>query len=98
MLFTYCICLSLQFTEECRTDVYPPPASETKVPTFVLNLDLPPEDRWTPLVKDKAADVCMLEHIRRQYGIMSKAAISLTFDLQCKAIAALFFIPYLLPI
>ncbi|XP_072040856.1 acid ceramidase-like [Amphiura filiformis] len=45
------------FTEDCRTDVYPPPSSETKVDTFVLNLDLAPEDRWTPLVKNKTGEM-----------------------------------------
>ena len=32
------------------------------------------------------------------YGIESKAAISLPFNLHCKSIAALFFIPYCRPI
>ena len=31
---------------------------------------------------------------KQQYTIRSKGAISLIFDLHCKAIAALFFIPY----
>ena len=35
---------------------------------------------------------------RRQYGIKDTAAISLTFDLHCKAMAALLFIPYSHPI
>ena len=35
--------------------------------------------------------------IKLLYGIMSKAAISMTFNLQCKAKAALFFIPYRRP-
>ena len=36
--------------------------------------------------------------IRLLYGIKSKAAISLTFDLHCKSIAAVFFIPVCRPI
>ncbi|XP_071787477.1 acid ceramidase-like [Asterias amurensis] len=49
------------FTDKaCRTDVkYPPPStdSETTVPTFVLNLDLDPEERWKPLMKNKSAEL-----------------------------------------
>ena len=33
--------------------------------------------------------------LRLLYGIKSKAAISLTFDLHCEAIAALFFMTYM---
>ena len=36
--------------------------------------------------------------IGQLYAIKTKAAISLTFDLHCKAIAALIFIPYCRPI
>ncbi|XP_022106266.1 acid ceramidase-like isoform X2 [Acanthaster planci] len=42
----------------CRTDVqYPPEDPKAKVPSFVLNLDLSPEERWRPLVKNKSAEV-----------------------------------------
>ena len=38
----------------------------------------------------------MSSNIRLLYGIESKAAICLSFNLHCKAIAVLFFIPYCL--
>ncbi|XP_022084519.1 acid ceramidase-like [Acanthaster planci] len=42
----------------CRTDVqYPPADAKTKVPSFVLNLDMNPEDRWRPLMKNKSAEL-----------------------------------------
>ncbi|XP_071495134.1 acid ceramidase-like [Diadema antillarum] len=45
------------FTDElCNSNAYPPPNCD-KVDTFVLNLDLEPEDRWTELVKPKAREI-----------------------------------------
>lgn len=42
------------FTDkECIKNAYPP-AQERNIGNFILNLDLPPEDRWTPLVKKHA--------------------------------------------
>ena len=42
--------------------------------------------------------VRLYPQIRLLYGIQSKAAISLPFNLHRKAIAALFFVPYCHPI
>ena len=67
--FTYC----LQFTEDCRADMYPPPSTESKVGTFVLNLDLAPEDRWTPLVKNKTTEVINL--ISEMYKSLQKITL-----------------------
>jgi len=38
--------------EPCRKDAYPP-NSNTKIPTMVLNLDLPPQERWAHIVGPK---------------------------------------------
>lgn len=40
------------FKEECITGAYPPAAGR-KIPSYVINLDLPPEQRWNQVVKDK---------------------------------------------
>ena len=37
------------FDEDCVTDAYPP-KENTLVPTYVLNLDLPPQQRWNEIV------------------------------------------------
>ncbi|XP_060074170.1 acid ceramidase-like [Ylistrum balloti] len=44
------------FMEECVNNAYPPPASH-KVPTYVVNLDLPAAQRWTHVVKDKGPQI-----------------------------------------
>ncbi|KAK6168399.1 hypothetical protein SNE40_020941 [Patella caerulea] len=41
------------YKEECVKDAYPPPASRL-VKEYIINLDLPPEERWAELVKEKA--------------------------------------------
>nr|XP_054756069.1 acid ceramidase-like [Lytechinus pictus] len=57
------------FTEDCRTDAYPPPVN-TKVGTYVLNLDQAPEDRWTGLVKPMADKMkIMIQDIKDLVGI-----------------------------
>jgi hypothetical protein len=33
----------------------------TKIPTYVINLDLPPAQRWSQLGKEKAKEVCRAE-------------------------------------
>ncbi|XP_070554170.1 acid ceramidase-like [Ptychodera flava] len=43
------------FTEDCRNDMYPP-KPETKVPTYVVNLDADPKDRWKEVVTDKTEE------------------------------------------
>lgn len=50
MIIIFPTSLIFQFTEDCRSDAYPPPVKD-KVGTYVLNLDQAPEDRWTGLVK-----------------------------------------------
>lgn len=37
---------------KCATEQYPPQDSD-KIPTYVINLDLPPEERWSELMRDK---------------------------------------------
>ncbi|XP_071950236.1 acid ceramidase-like [Antedon mediterranea] len=45
------------YTEDCRTDAYPPSAKDIPVKTYVLNLDLPPQQRWANLAKEKAPQI-----------------------------------------
>uniref|UniRef100_A0A646QE44 Acid ceramidase n=1 Tax=Hemiscolopendra marginata TaxID=943146 RepID=A0A646QE44_9MYRI len=52
------------YTEECVTNAYPP-SSARKVPTYVVNLDLPPEQRWTQLMKDKKEDMFALLNLMK---------------------------------
>ncbi|XP_072318678.1 acid ceramidase [Eucyclogobius newberryi] len=55
------------FTEECRTDMYPPngPTFKGGVGWYTVDLDLPPHRRWTPLITDKKNDlVSMIQVIR----------------------------------
>ena len=58
------------------------------------------EEEKTPKHQQiKVKDCGLYPHIRLTYGIKSKAAINLPFNLHCKSIAALFFIiPYCHPI
>ncbi|XP_072171207.1 acid ceramidase-like [Diadema setosum] len=57
------------FTEDCRTDAYPPPIKD-KVQTYVLNLDMAPEDRWTGLVKSKTDEMNnLIQDIKDLVGI-----------------------------
>ncbi|KAJ8028247.1 Acid ceramidase [Holothuria leucospilota] len=42
------------YTEDCRNGTYPPPSTEEPAETFVLNLDISPDARWSPLIKKKA--------------------------------------------
>ncbi|XP_033742228.1 acid ceramidase-like [Pecten maximus] len=44
------------FTEECVDNAYPPPESR-KVPSYVVNLDLPAAQRWTHVVKNKGPEI-----------------------------------------
>ncbi|XP_012944643.1 acid ceramidase [Aplysia californica] len=43
-------------TVTCEKGLYPPD-SKTKVGTYIINLDLPPEQRWAQLAKDKATEI-----------------------------------------
>ncbi|XP_076321003.1 acid ceramidase-like [Tachypleus tridentatus] len=43
-------------TGNCKTGAYPPESSR-KVPKYVINLDLPPEQRWTKLVAENKQEL-----------------------------------------
>lgn len=45
------------FKETCVTNAYPPSEKSHLVPTYVLNLDLPPTQRWQNLAKDKGSQI-----------------------------------------
>uniref|UniRef100_A0ABM5GIF5 Acid ceramidase n=1 Tax=Pogona vitticeps TaxID=103695 RepID=A0ABM5GIF5_9SAUR len=47
------------FAEECRRQEYPPsgPRFKGKIPTYIINLDLPPSERWTQLAHDKQTEL-----------------------------------------
>ncbi|NWH23477.1 ASAH1 ceramidase, partial [Grus americana] len=49
----------LQYGEECRSKTYPPsgPTFKGNVPTYVINLDLPPSKRWDNLMHDKKTEL-----------------------------------------
>lgn len=44
------------FSEPCRHGLYPPSDSPA-IPTYEVNLDLPPAKRWARLATDKAAEI-----------------------------------------
>uniref|UniRef100_A0A671N7M1 Acid ceramidase n=1 Tax=Sinocyclocheilus anshuiensis TaxID=1608454 RepID=A0A671N7M1_9TELE len=48
-----------QYTEECRSGMYPPngPTFKGDVAWYTVNLDLPPSKRWTDIITDKKNDV-----------------------------------------
>jgi hypothetical protein len=50
LLFQICLIFILKYNETCETTKYPPDQS-TLAPTYVVNLDLPPEQRWVELAK-----------------------------------------------
>ncbi|XP_064637768.1 acid ceramidase-like [Lineus longissimus] len=59
VFLTLFVIVSSQFPpyeEICVHDKYPPPAKD-KVPTEVVNLDLPPIERWQNVMKDKGPAV-----------------------------------------
>ncbi|NWH78734.1 ASAH1 ceramidase, partial [Piaya cayana] len=47
------------YGEECRSKTYPPsgPTFKGNVPTYVINLDLPPSKRWDNLMRDKKTEL-----------------------------------------
>ncbi|XP_030836959.1 acid ceramidase [Strongylocentrotus purpuratus] len=59
------------FTDRnCRTDAYPPQASDA-APKFVFNMDLDPKDRWTELVQPKSANISFLiDDIKSLVGLL----------------------------
>ncbi|XP_061440235.1 acid ceramidase isoform X1 [Rhineura floridana] len=47
------------FAEECKTHEYPPsgPTYKGKIPTYIINLDLPPSERWAQMARDKKVEM-----------------------------------------
>lgn len=55
------------YTEDCRTDMYPPngPTFRAAVDWYTVDLDLPPIKRWTAVITDKKTElVNMMEAIK----------------------------------
>uniref|UniRef100_A0AAX7TGT3 Acid ceramidase n=1 Tax=Astatotilapia calliptera TaxID=8154 RepID=A0AAX7TGT3_ASTCA len=55
------------YTEDCRTDMYPPkgPTFKGAVSWYTVDLDLPPSKRWSAVITDKKTDlVNMIEAIK----------------------------------
>ncbi|MCJ8734127.1 hypothetical protein PDJAM_G00231700 [Pangasius djambal] len=48
--------------EECRTGMYPPkgPTFQSNVTWYTLDLDLPPTQRWTHVIKEKKAELAAM--------------------------------------
>ncbi|XP_017559592.1 N-acylsphingosine amidohydrolase (acid ceramidase) 1a isoform X1 [Pygocentrus nattereri] len=74
-IFIAFICLSSQLScgtaEECRDSMYPPkgPTFKGNVTWYTLNLDLPPSERWTHVIKEKKAElVAMIQAIKDLAG------------------------------
>uniref|UniRef100_A0A3B4GF00 Acid ceramidase n=1 Tax=Pundamilia nyererei TaxID=303518 RepID=A0A3B4GF00_9CICH len=53
----------LQYTEDCRTDMYPPkgPTFKGAVSWYTVDLDLPPSKRWSAVITDKKTDPLMVD-------------------------------------
>ncbi|GAU94255.1 hypothetical protein RvY_06066 [Ramazzottius varieornatus] len=47
------------YTQDCQQGLYPPTdgPAQTVIPTYTINLDLPPERRWVQLARDKARGI-----------------------------------------
>ncbi|KAM9236272.1 acid ceramidase isoform 3-T3 [Leptosomus discolor] len=47
------------YGEECRSKTYPPsgPTFKGNIPTYIINLDLPPSKRWDNLMHDKKTEL-----------------------------------------
>ncbi|KAF4091371.1 hypothetical protein AMELA_G00036130 [Ameiurus melas] len=58
-LFSLFACLH---SEDCRTGMYPPkgPTFQRNVTWYTLNLDLPPNQRWTHVIKEKKAELAAM--------------------------------------
>uniref|UniRef100_A0A8C2ZYY0 Acid ceramidase n=1 Tax=Cyclopterus lumpus TaxID=8103 RepID=A0A8C2ZYY0_CYCLU len=56
----------LQYTEDCRADMYPPkgPTFRGSVSWYTVDLDSPPSKRWTALITDKKTLVNVIQAIR----------------------------------
>uniref|UniRef100_A0A8D0DLD0 Acid ceramidase n=1 Tax=Salvator merianae TaxID=96440 RepID=A0A8D0DLD0_SALMN len=71
------------FAEECRTKEYPPsgPTYKGKIPEYVINLDLPPKERWFKLAHEKRVEIKRL--------IQTMKGMLLAFSHSKKMVAAL---------
>ncbi|XP_056328124.1 N-acylsphingosine amidohydrolase (acid ceramidase) 1a [Danio aesculapii] len=56
-IFIHALCV--QGLEDCRSGMYPPkgPTYRGNVTWYTLNLDLPPSERWTQVIKDKNTEL-----------------------------------------
>ena len=47
------------YGEDCRSKMYPPsgPTFKGNVPTYIINLDLPPSKRWDELIRAKKTEL-----------------------------------------
>uniref|UniRef100_A0A0B7BT65 Acid ceramidase n=1 Tax=Arion vulgaris TaxID=1028688 RepID=A0A0B7BT65_9EUPU len=61
-----CHCYSQSVNVTCQSGKYPPDP-KTQVKSFVINLDLPPEKRWTQLAEAKGAEIKALLDAFKQY-------------------------------
>lgn len=52
LVLIFALTVSAKIDEPCRKDAYPPDAS-SKLKTVVLNMDLPPEERWIHIITPK---------------------------------------------
>ncbi|XP_060561596.1 acid ceramidase-like isoform X2 [Ruditapes philippinarum] len=66
------------YTETCVQGAYPPKA-HLKVPEYVINLDLPPSQRWNQLASDKKNEIrTILDAFKTfigEFGIIAKEVI-----------------------
>ncbi|XP_030047331.1 acid ceramidase [Microcaecilia unicolor] len=53
------------YTEDCRTGTYPPtgPTFKGNASWYTINLDLPPEERWNKVIKDKKKEIVNLMQV-----------------------------------
>uniref|UniRef100_A0A8B9DSU3 Acid ceramidase n=1 Tax=Anser cygnoides TaxID=8845 RepID=A0A8B9DSU3_ANSCY len=51
------------YGEDCKSKMYPPsgPTFKGNVPTYIINLDLPPSKRWDELMRDKKTESHLTE-------------------------------------
>ncbi|XP_054846439.1 acid ceramidase isoform X1 [Eublepharis macularius] len=55
------------YAEDCQIQQYPPkgPTYKGNIPKYVINLDLPPHERWAQVAREKQAELKILvEHIK----------------------------------
>uniref|UniRef100_T1J1P5 ceramidase n=1 Tax=Strigamia maritima TaxID=126957 RepID=T1J1P5_STRMM len=56
--------ISVDNAQQCAFGSYPP-SDGGKIPTYVINLDSAPKDRWTKLVQDKKSEIIeLLDNIK----------------------------------